>query len=321
MKEYLGEGGKLQDLFDENKKNSALSKLSEIFKQHFEGEGSVIYKLLDSDNSNSPLFRLRRELLERLGTIEKSLKIKEAVLEEQEKGTAKGVVFEDLVAEKLNDIAKILDDNVISVGNMKGKLLNSKAGDIVSKLNEQFTNGNSLGVVVEVKDQQKALPAILKELDEAKENRNTNVGIAVFSRLQNSPRECGNFRIYPEGRIICVLDKESLDTTALEVAYKIARIEALNQIKGDEKKLDLGTFEILLDQIRVKLNNITNIKTSLTSVNSGIEKAKGDLDELRKEIFAVLEEMTDRLSRAEDNTSKTEVKKNRKNLSPILGQN
>ncbi len=300
LKEYLGEGGKLNDLFDENKRDSAMGKLSDILKRHFDGDNSIIYKMLDSGNPSSPLYTLKKELVEKVENIEKALKIKEAVSEAEEKSTAKGFVFQDLVLEKINDIAKILDDNVIDVGNMRGKILNSKAGDILSKLNLRFTSGNKLKIILEAKDQSKTLPSILKELEEAMLNRDAQVAIAVFSSQINSPRESGNFRVYPGGKIICVLDKDTQDSTALEVAYKYSRIEALSEIKITDRKINTTKLESSLSQIRSKLNSVSTIKSSLSSIGSGIEKTKDSLEELRLEIFSIVEEMSEEISKEED---------------------
>ncbi|MEX0621691.1 MAG: hypothetical protein WD187_01750 [Candidatus Woykebacteria bacterium] len=317
LKEYLGEGGKLQDLFDENQRNSALGKLSDIFKRHFEGDGSVIYKLLDSSDPGSPIFRLKKELTDKIDNIEKALKIKEAVAEVEEKGTAKGVVYQDLVLQIINNIAKILDDNVIDTSNINGKILNSKTGDVLSKINPHHSGGNSLSIVLEAKDQQKTLPSILKELDEAKQNRDAQVAIGVFSKLENAPGESGNFRAYPGGRILCVFDKETKDSTALEVAYKFARLEALNEIKTEDKKVNLVKLEGYLGQIRSKINSISSIKSSLSSIGTGIEKTKGNLEDLKLEVFSIVDDMADEISKDEKARVKTKIVEESKPEIPI----
>jgi hypothetical protein len=60
LQKYLGEGGKLEDLFDPQRKESAISRIQAIFDDHFAGDGARFVKLLDYTEDVSPLRKLQK---------------------------------------------------------------------------------------------------------------------------------------------------------------------------------------------------------------------------------------------------------------------
>jgi uncharacterized coiled-coil DUF342 family protein len=91
-----------------------------------------------------------------------------------------------------------------------------------------------------------------------------------------------------------VLDKENPESTALEVAYKLARARMLMGLKTKETKketVDLVTINTLITEIKNKVNRFASIKTGLTKATSAINGAQGEIDTMKEELIEKLEEL------------------------------
>jgi len=308
LEKYLGEGGRLSDLFDEEKSSSAIGRIRQIFVDYFDTDASKIVRLLDPNNQDSPLSSLKKELTERLINLEKEIRAigaaKQAVKEEAEKGTQKGFAYEQLVFQEVEKMASVLGDSCLLVGNDPGLIFNSKTGDIVVSLNPSQAGGANLKVVFECKDKEMSLPKFLEELDEAKKNRAAAIAVGVISRkeiLKGVDGALGVFRDYPNDKSICVFDKEMIETTALEVAYKLARAKLLLGLKVKKMKtdeIDLDGIKILIEEISRKLNDFSLIKSTLTKANTAIDQAKIDIDEMKDELQEKLDGLLQKIRKS-----------------------
>lgn len=111
LEKYLGTGGRLEDFFDPDRRDSALSKISTIFDEHFKGRDSIFYKQLDPTNPESPIAALKKELVENyLQKIRDHIVGEELVEAEYEKGTAKGRDYQDNVFIKISEISTLFYD-------------------------------------------------------------------------------------------------------------------------------------------------------------------------------------------------------------------
>lgn len=302
MERYLGEGGKMSDLFDEKNNTSAVSKIKQILADYFDTDASRVVKLLDPNNPGSPLNSFKKELTDRLIAIEKEIKAKESSKEatkiEAEKGTQKGLIYQDLVFIEVEKIASIFGDICIPTGNDAGLELNSKLGDVVITINSSNTGGANLKIVLEAKDKDMSLSTLLTELDGAKKNRGASAAIAVMSKrdtLKGSETSIGVFRDYPNNRTICILDKNIIDSMALEVAYKLARAKLLLGLKAKEMKtesIDLVSINILIDEISKKLNEFSSMKSNLTKATTAINSVQTQIDNLKEDLQSKLLELS-----------------------------
>lgn len=301
---YLGEGGSLTDLFDENNNGSAVSKIKTILSEYFDGDASTVVRLLDPNNVKSPLSSFKKEIMDRLIAIEKEIMARDtaklAVKEEAEKGTRKGFEYEEIVFFEIEKIAQILGDTCIPTGKDVGQVLNSKLGDVVVTLNPSHTSGATLKIVFEAKDKEMYLSSLLDELDEAKKNRGAGVGIGVISRsntLKDVKESIGVFRDYANKRTICVLDKEILDPIALEVSYKLARTKLILELQAKEMKtesIDLVSINTLIEEIKNNLSDFTSIKTTLTKATGAINNAQTQIDNMKAELMSKLEDLAEK---------------------------
>lgn len=306
LEKYLGEGGKLCDLFDENNNRSAVSKINKIIAEYFDDDASKIAKLLDSNNENSPLFGFKKELIGKLAGIHDEIKAieaaKQATKKVVQKSTQKGVAYEALLGPEIEEIASILGDICLPTGGEVGQLPNCKTGDFVVTLNSRDTGGASAKIVFEAKDKIISQKEILIELNEAMNNRDAKIAIGVLSGkeiIKDVNANIGNFRDYPPNKLICVYDKEEFDRSALEVAYKLARSKLLFTIHSKEMKSDavnIAEANRLIDEITKKLNDFSLIKSSLTKANGSISEAQLRVDNLKAELNQLSDVLTEVLT-------------------------
>lgn len=304
LDKYLGDGGKLSDLFDENNNTSAVSKIKTILSEYFDTDASRVYKLLDPNNPDSPLSSFKNDMSERLIAIEKEIRAKssaeEAAKAESEKGTQKGFAYEDIVFAQIEKIANIFGDTCLPTGKETGQVLNSKQGDDVVTLNPSQTGGATLKIVFEAKDKEMYLSSLLDELEGAKKNRGADIAVAVVSgkdTLKDVKEVIGMFRDYSNRRMICILDKENPDPIALEVAYKLARAKLLLSLQAKAMKsefIDVAAINVLIDEIVKKLSEFSAIKSTLTKASSAIGNAQTEIDDMKADLISKLEDLSEK---------------------------
>ena len=304
LERYLGEGGKLSDLFDEENNTSAVAKIKNILASYFDEEASTVVRLLDPSNPKSPLHNFKQEITERLIAIEKEIMAKESASEatktEAEKGTQKGFEYETVVFSEVEKIGRIFGDTCVPTGKEVGLVLDSKLGDTVVTLNQSNTGGATMKIVFEAKDKEMYLSSLLEELDGAKKNRGASAGIAVISSremLKDVNKTVGMFRDYANSRTICVLDKETFDPIAIEVAYKLARAKLLLSLQVKEMKaesIDIVAINTLIDEITKQLTEFSTIKSTLTKASNAIVGAQTQIDSMKADLSSKLEELSEK---------------------------
>jgi len=295
LERYLGTGGKLEDLFDPERKDSAVSKISSIFDEHFRGRDSVLYKLLDHTHPESPIASLKKDLIENyLKDMRERIVGAELAEAEREKGTAKGRDYQVDVFLKVNEICSPFQDTPEPVWDTVGNLA-GKAGDIVVTINPSYTGGAALRFVIEAKDRHGySVNKILAELEEAKENRDACVALAVFTS-DTCPRECYPLRQYGDDKLICCYDPEDENGLALNLAYRVCRIEALTKLRGISPRMDIIKMRVLVNQCLEKLRTIATIKGKVTKLSREIN---GDLDTFGQELESLLRQLDEGIKQA-----------------------
>ncbi|HWB00988.1 MAG TPA: hypothetical protein VG713_20995, partial [Pirellulales bacterium] len=184
----------ITDEFSLHNEQSALCRL----KKMLEATDQAIRGNLTLDDENSSLSRLKREMLGILDVHQKSnqqfqQEVKVALASmvakraEAARGTQHGIEFEAAAFEYFERLAQNAGDIAEATGNTTGLLKNCKKGDCVLTLGPE-TAAPGARVVIEAKEKQKYdLRAALAELDEARKNRDAQVGVFIFSRKTAPP--------------------------------------------------------------------------------------------------------------------------------------
>ena len=314
LEKYLGEGGRLADLFDPQRKDSALGRIQEILAEHFDGEGSRLGQLLDLTNQRSPLhkwketidngFKELRKLIEDYrASAESRLAADLARAEEREKGTQKGLDYQAVVFDAVNEIAKVFGDVAELVADASG-IGGSKVGDIAVSVNTRETGQPSARIVLEAKDRTIGITPMRRELEEAKANRAALIAIGVYSRSEYMPTGSAPFREESPTLYLCLFDKDNTEEKlALTVAYRIARVSALQMMRRECAPVDAAAIREDVREASTLLSAFTTIKRHLThlrsSMGKGFDGLEGQIEDLRLKLSDVLDRI-DRRTRVED---------------------
>ncbi|MGH2358389.1 MAG: hypothetical protein ACRDGJ_10330 [Candidatus Limnocylindria bacterium] len=292
LEHFLGDSGSLRrmvgDLFDENRRESALGRLNDLLGRYFDGDGSRLAQLLDPTRAGSPLYQFRdevtsefRRLSERLTALEEA---RRARAEERAKGTAKGVDFEDAVEDRLAAFARGAGDVLERTGSLTGDALRSRKGDFVVSLDPRGTGGPEVRIVVEAKDRPMSRRAITEELTAARANRGAAVALAVFTP-QHAPPGTAPFCLVGSD-VYTVLDPDAdASAVGLEAAYRLARACALLAARDQLGQLDAPAVQRSLADITRHLESVRRMKARLTGIGSASMEVSALLDELRDEVL------------------------------------
>ena len=280
---------KLNEAFGED------GQFSEVIKDHCGEDGKLIKDIFDPNREGSPLFILRKELDGNLYEIREKLGINDAVKESEERGTKKGLDFEDECKKKLQWIARIHADKLEVTGNTKGKITGSKKGDFVLTLGD-----NGKKIVFEMKNMSN-IPQkyIYKELKEAIANRESDDGIFVARSKGSLPENVGWFNEYDGNHLVCAVENNEceamIDGEIIHIAYKWARAK-LRLEDTKEKKVDASKILEKTTEIQEKIGDLRKIKLQCTNIDKSTEAIRETTKDTEKEIKRQLEEIVDSLS-------------------------
>ena len=215
LERFLGDRGALRsmvdELFDEKKRDSAIGRIGSMLERYFDGDASKLALLLDPTRLNSPMHQFRQEITAGFKGIEERLIAIEAAAAargaERARSAAKGIDFEDLLAELLGDIARGSGDLLDRTTLGAGAVMRSKKGDFVLTIDANVARGCDLRVVIEAKDRPMSMRAMRDELREARENRGAAVAVAVFTPA-HAPSGVAPFTLVG-GDVYCVIDPEA----------------------------------------------------------------------------------------------------------------
>ncbi len=305
LERFLGDKGQLRrlvdDLFDEERRDSAIGRMRTLLAGYFDGDGAVLARMLDPRRDDSPLHGFRTEMREALGEVESRLlrieAAREARAEERARSTAKGGDFEDEVEAMLGPIARGVGDVVEPVGTVAGDSVGCRKGDLVQTLNPAWTRGLQVRVAVEAKSGRMGLRAITAELDAARRNRGAAVAVAVF-RHGCAPTGCAPLTLHGE-HVVCEVDPDDPGDVTLDIAIRLARALALAACRERAGDVDVARVRRSLEQMRSHLRAVTSMKTKLTSVAGASREVSTALDTLRQGLIDGIVVVEEELARGD----------------------
>lgn len=297
--------GLLQETFDPHSRESALGRLQQIFDDAVARHHRDLRSSLDPDDNDTPLGRWRSQVVRELQSsteiirkdladLSTSLAVRQAKQAERERGTAKGVEYEDLVHLVATDIAAHHGDVVEALGRTAGST-GAKTGDHVITINPEDTGGVPARIALEVKNRRLSLPKVLDELDRAMTNREAQSAIAVFATQDQAPVSVP-ISVFND-RVVTVLDEDSPDERALELAVLVARWIARRKLTFDLDTLDVGAIEALISDARVALERAAAIRRCHSTVRKSVETASAELNALVADVDEALRRLHDQLDR------------------------
>jgi len=292
LEKFLGDRGQLNrfvnELFDENKRDSAIGRMRALLGTYFDGDASRLAQLLDPTRLGSPLHQFRSEMTQGFEKLNERLSAMEAAFAargaERARSAAKGTDFEDLLEGMLTEAVHGTGDAIERTGLNAGDVMRSKKGDFLLTIDPQTCGGADLRVVVEAKDRGLSWRQIREELEAAKQNRTAAVAVAVFTPA-HAPSGVAPFDVR-FGHVLCVVDPDAPDGATLCAAIRLARLYALATLAEREANVDPARVMAAITAVKSELDAIKAMKTQLTSVGRVAAEVSNSLDRMREQVLA-----------------------------------
>jgi hypothetical protein len=221
-----------------------------------------------------------KDVSDRLIRLETS---RDARSDEREKGTAKGLDFEEAVEARLDTLLRGTGDLVEPTGTAVGNSVRGRKGDFLITLDPTSTRGLPVRVAVEAKSGRVGLAKLCRDLDETRHNRDAVIAVAVY-RAGNAPSGCAPFTLHGE-HVICEFDQDDPDDTAFTAAVRLGRALALAGSRDHADVVDAAAVRRDLEGIRAQLNAIVGMKSKLTSISTATGDVRNGLEALRQGVL------------------------------------
>lgn len=265
---------------------SALSRL----KRLLENTNKSIDSHLSLDDDQSALARLSRELRkllddqgetnrkfqEEVRTTLQTMAVRRA---ESERSTRHGVEFEEAVFQQVQGESQRLGDEAEPTGTTTGLIKNCKVGDVVVKLGPESAAPDGR-VVIEAKQVEGyTLAEARAEIEQARKNRQAEVGLFVFSR-RTAP--AGIEPLLRYGNDVFVI--WNVDDTGSDIYLKtgltLARALCVrSHAQRHSQAADFTTIDAAILEIEKRVTGFEEIERWTETIQSNGEKI---LDKVRK---------------------------------------
>ena len=286
--ENLEKGTDLEEALEKVLKIGVIaSKSSQVGSQvdYIQNKINVIQNKIDEQFGEQG-----QNILDAIQQLKTELGIGKAVDTEHQKGTQKGVEFEEYCENIISDIAKAHGDKLEATGNTTGLIDGSKKGDHVYTIEDTGQK-----IVLEMKDYSspQSVPKLESYMNEAIQNRGAEYGIVVSKRKSSFPDHVGIFQEYDNNKLCIALTTEEsedaeLQNELLTIALRWARL----RLKQKSGTVDSGLIIQKIDSAQRNMKKFSNIKTKCTSIKNTSEEISYDLDDLRDLIKADLDDVS-----------------------------
>jgi hypothetical protein len=226
--------------FSLDDEDSAMNRLSRLLAATAEQIG----KNLTLDDEGSALARLKRELqatIDRLarenGEFQSQVRETLARLDARKKAEARapihGIQFEERLGVALSEEAQRLGDIYEATGDSTGLIKSCKVGDFVVELGADSAAAHAR-IVWEAKEKNGVtLRSALAEIDEARRNRQAQVGVFVFSSAC-APEGLTTLQRHGNDVVVVWDADDAAGPVVVHAAYSLARALAVRERRVDQ---------------------------------------------------------------------------------------
>lgn len=284
---------------------SALSRLKKLL----ETTHQAIDDNLTLDNDASSLARLRKEVLEILEKHsqtnqsfqnEVKLTLEKMVVQRAEaaRSTRHGLIFEDVVCEFVCHEAQRLGDVAARTGHETGQIKNCKIGDVVVTLGPDSAAPGAR-IVVEAKEKERVqIAAARDELETARKNRGTQIGLFVYSSRCAPPELLASPLLRYGDDVFVAWDSEDLGTDLfLKTALTLARALCIRAAhRSDAEQADFEAVDAAINDIEKRTENLSHIEKSAKTIQSGAESILNRVEIDRKALYRQVETLREKMT-------------------------
>ena len=288
--------------FDEKNKDSIISKFDEAMRAIGKAQNAEMLQRLDFNLPDSAINLLQSNLQSyirtEIGAVGATLSNLQSLIagedranEEKAKQANRGKVFEDVIFEMLQDIARTKNDIADNPGPAnKSGLDNNHEGDHTIQINIGETRGAIVLFVVECKLRKNRLSdrALYEELEKGMSNRGARVGFIITEPRNYESIATDFFKEGTKGQAILEMNPNNPDQNALRFAYLWARWASLRE---DHQSLDSNAVRDAITTIRMALGNLRTAKSNNTEAQGLLERNKGLLHNLETAVIKEIDKL------------------------------
>jgi hypothetical protein len=210
----------------------------------------------------------------------------EEVAAEVQRGTAKGRSYEEDVCAAVDALALPLGDDCEAVGDLKEST--GKKGDVVVSIGA--CHGPAEGrIVFEAKNSRLSRPEALRQLDDARVERNADYAVLVVPSEAQVPARMHPLREYNGDKLVVAYDPDE-GPLALQVAYALARARVL-MARGSTDGVDGAAVADTVERAVAALEEVRRVRQQLTGAKTQIDKASEIVGAMSDRVRAHLEEI------------------------------
>jgi hypothetical protein len=211
------------------------------------------------------------------------LGINQAIQNEHEKGSQKGLEFEQYCEEYISNIAKQHNDRLEATGSITGIISGSRKGDFVYTVQDSGKK-----IVLEMKNysSRQGTSTLEAYMNEAIENRGADYGIVVSKKSSSLAKDIGIFQEYGNKLFVALTTEETDDAELHNELLVIALRWARLRLKQKSGTVDSAMIIEKIENIQRTMKNFSSIKKKCTSIKGMSNEISEDLDELRDKIKA-----------------------------------
>jgi hypothetical protein len=221
----------------------------------------------------------------------------EAVAAAEQAGTRKGFTFEERVHAAIEEIAAARGDCATHTGT-EGAEGGGKKGDTLVELGA--ATGPSAGrIVFEAKDKKLSKNQAWAELNEAMAARAASFGVLVVAGEDRIPSGREQLHEYEGNKMIVAVDREEPESLGLSIAYRLAAARVL-MARGRDLTVDASEVRTVAEEAISSLKQAQSIRSTLTSIKTSSDKARGTLDEMVGHVEAKLERIDSLVAAADE---------------------
>jgi hypothetical protein len=296
---------KLQEKIEKVMREFSLQDDGSFFsrlQKTLDATSQAINRHLTLDDEQSALARLKREVMTILSAhAEVNSKFQEDVKialgqmlakrEESLRSTRHGVEFEKVVCEFIEREAQHAGDIAERTGDKTGLIRNRKYGDCVIELGPDSAAPGAK-IVVEAKEEGSySLPAAREEIDNARKNREAQVGLFVFSR-KTAPDGLDGFARYGNDVFVVWDAEDALSDVYLKAGLTTARALCLrcNQ-QSEAQAADFRAIDQAILEIEKRSAGLEEICTWTKTIQNNGDKILQRIEATHKSLAKQVDQL------------------------------
>ncbi|MDZ8227881.1 MULTISPECIES: hypothetical protein [unclassified Nostoc] len=275
---------KIQNLLDENRTDSLQGVFSAAIT-NITAENSVLAKSV-----RAVVTEAVKPLADEVEKLAQQVREKELIELTLEQTIAKGASFEEAVVAELEPWAKLYGAEITHIGKDK------QPGDILLKFNANSIASVDLSLVIEVRNRDSASwgrKRISEQLTKAMMKREANAAIFLSRSREGLAQEIGGWGIgtCEQGQWVAT----TYESLSLAIQFLIVQQQLASQPTYN-LQIDCAVIEAQVQQIKLSLNYLTQINSSLTKLQEHSSDIRAKARAMRTEIRNALNSISESIS-------------------------